>query len=94
MHIPVFYSSQMVADSGSYSPSAGKPEQVVQSWGLLSIPMQITAPRPVRLTTPEPKRLQKNPAFVMLGSELSIASSRCNLSLNPIGAAAKRNPRA
>lgn len=47
MSVPVFYSPQMVANSGSYSPSAGKPEQVIQSWQLLGIPMQITAPRPV-----------------------------------------------
>ena len=47
MSVPVFYSPQMVANSGSYSPSAGKPEQVIQSWQLLGIPMKITAPRPV-----------------------------------------------
>jgi len=47
MSVPVFYSSQMVANSGSYSPSASKPEQVIQSWQLLGIPMQVTVPRPV-----------------------------------------------
>uniref|UniRef100_UPI004048B56F hypothetical protein n=1 Tax=Limnohabitans sp. TaxID=1907725 RepID=UPI004048B56F len=47
MSVPVFYSPQMVANSGSYSPSASKPEQVIQSWQLLGIPMQVTAPRPV-----------------------------------------------
>jgi acetoin utilization deacetylase AcuC-like enzyme len=47
MSVPIFYSPQMVANSGSYSPSAGKPEQVIQFWQLLGIPMHITAPRPV-----------------------------------------------
>jgi acetoin utilization deacetylase AcuC-like enzyme len=37
----------MVADSGSYSPSAGKPTQVVESWAKLGITMQITEPQPV-----------------------------------------------
>lgn len=31
--IPVFYDPRMVADAHSYSPSAGKPREVVQSWG-------------------------------------------------------------
>lgn len=30
--VPVFFSDQMVADSGGYSPSAGKPAQAVGSW--------------------------------------------------------------
>lgn len=32
MPITVFYTPRMVADSQGYSPSARKPEQVVQSW--------------------------------------------------------------
>jgi hypothetical protein len=32
MSITVFYTPRMVADSQSYSASARKPEQVVQSW--------------------------------------------------------------
>lgn len=42
MSVPVFYSSQMVANSGCYSPSANKPEQVIQSWQLLGIPLQVS----------------------------------------------------
>lgn len=47
MPIPVFYSPLMVADSGSYSPSAGKPAQVVESWNKLGIAMRIAEPQPV-----------------------------------------------
>jgi acetoin utilization deacetylase AcuC-like enzyme len=47
MNIPVFYSPRMVADAGSYSPSAGKPAQVVESWHATGIAMHITAPQPV-----------------------------------------------
>lgn len=31
-HIPVFYDERMVADAHSFSPSAGKPREVVDSW--------------------------------------------------------------
>lgn len=47
MNIQVFYSPRMVADSGSYSPSAGKPVQVVESWRSLGMAMHVTAPQPV-----------------------------------------------
>ena len=30
--IPVFHADSMVADSESFSPSAGKPRAVVKSW--------------------------------------------------------------
>ena len=32
MRIPVFYTPNMVANFNSFSPSAGKPEQVVEAW--------------------------------------------------------------
>lgn len=48
--LPVFFSSQMVADSGSYSPSAGKPVQVVASWKALGLPLEFHAPEPVTVT--------------------------------------------
>ena len=44
--LPVFFSPQMVADSGSYSPSAAKPLQVVASWKLLGLPLVFHAPEP------------------------------------------------
>ena len=45
--LPVFFAPQMVADSSSYSPSAGKPVQVVQSWKALGLPLEFHAPDPV-----------------------------------------------
>ena len=45
--LPVFFTSQMVADSGSYSPSASKPQQVVASWKELGLPLELHAPEPV-----------------------------------------------
>lgn len=45
--IPVFYSPAMVADAASFSPSAGKPAQVVESWKTLGVPIQLRAPQPV-----------------------------------------------
>jgi len=47
MTITVFYSPLMQAEAGSYSPSAGKPAQVVESWRMLGIPMEVCAPVPV-----------------------------------------------
>lgn len=48
MHtLPVYYTPAMVAWSGSYSPSAGKPEAVVKSWQALGIPLSIIPPTPV-----------------------------------------------
>ena len=45
--IPLFFTPSMVADSGSYSPSAGKPRQVVASWKTLGIPLTVFEPEPV-----------------------------------------------
>lgn len=47
MPIPVFYSPAMVADGQSFSPSAGKPALVVESWQMLGLPLDIRAPQPV-----------------------------------------------
>ena len=46
MAITVFFSPLMQAEAASYSPSAGKPTQVVDSWQKLGIPMEIRAPAP------------------------------------------------
>ncbi|MBA3506345.1 MAG: histone deacetylase [Betaproteobacteria bacterium] len=43
----IFYTDLMVADSESFSPSAHKPREVVQSWQALGIPLEIVAPEPV-----------------------------------------------
>jgi acetoin utilization deacetylase AcuC-like enzyme len=37
--IPVFFTPKMVAPSGSFSPSAAKPAQVVESWRNLDVPL-------------------------------------------------------
>ena len=37
--IPVFYDPRMVADARSYSPSAGKPREVVESWKAMNAPL-------------------------------------------------------
>lgn len=47
MAIAVFFSPLMQAEADSYSPSAGKPAQVVESWRALGIPMEVFAPAPV-----------------------------------------------
>lgn len=43
----VFYSDRMVADPGSFSPSAGKPALAVQSWMDRAFDISIIAPTPV-----------------------------------------------
>jgi len=45
--IPVFYTPAMVADSGSYSPSAAKPASVVASWQRPGRPLSIVPPQPL-----------------------------------------------
>ena len=45
MHsIPVFYTHKLVANTDSYSPSAGKPAIAVESWQALGIPIDILEP--------------------------------------------------
>lgn len=67
--IPLFFSSSMSADSGSFSPSAGKPRQVVASWEKLGLPITTFAPEPV---TPEELSLAHEARFVraVLAGEL------------------------
>jgi acetoin utilization deacetylase AcuC-like enzyme len=48
--IPVFYSHQMVADTQSYSPSAGKPKAVVADWMFNELPVEIV---PANAVTPD-----------------------------------------
>ena len=42
--IPVYYSPEMVADSGAYSPSSAKPIHVVASWRERGFPIEVIAP--------------------------------------------------
>jgi acetoin utilization deacetylase AcuC-like enzyme len=47
MKLPVFFTPEMVADSGSFSPSAKKPALVVADWQRRGLPLEITSPAPV-----------------------------------------------
>ena len=47
MPIPVFYSPAMVANSESFSPSAGKPALAVESWQFLGLPLEFHTPQPL-----------------------------------------------
>lgn len=49
MKLPIHYTPKMVADANSYSPSAGKPVQVMDSWADLGLPLDIVAPAPVSM---------------------------------------------
>src|SRR5262245_719009 len=39
--IPVYYCEAMVADAHSYSPSAGKPKEVVEAWRTLGLSIEV-----------------------------------------------------
>jgi acetoin utilization deacetylase AcuC-like enzyme len=45
--IPIFYSTRLLADSESFSPSASKPKLVLASWQQLGIPLDIRPPTPL-----------------------------------------------
>jgi acetoin utilization deacetylase AcuC-like enzyme len=47
MPIPVFYSPAMLANSESFSPSAGKPALAVESWQFLGLPLELHTPQPL-----------------------------------------------
>jgi acetoin utilization deacetylase AcuC-like enzyme len=59
--IPVFYSSRIVASSGSFSPSASKPEYVVEDWKHHGFPIEI---RPVVPVSPQDLALAHDTNFV------------------------------
>lgn len=59
--IPVFYCPAMVADSESFSPSAAKPAQAVESWQQLGLPLNFAAPQSV---TAEQLAAAHDPDFV------------------------------
>lgn len=58
---PVFYTPAMVADSESFSPSAGKPALVIESWQRLGLPLQMHTPLPL---SAEQFSVAHDPAFV------------------------------
>jgi hypothetical protein len=39
--IPVFYSDDMLASAGSFSPSAGKPRHVLAAWQAAGLPITL-----------------------------------------------------
>jgi acetoin utilization deacetylase AcuC-like enzyme len=47
MSLPVFFTPRMVAASGSFSPSAAKPAQVVASWQARGLAIELFEPAPV-----------------------------------------------
>lgn len=59
--LPVFYTPSMVANFESFSPSAGKPAQVVASWMDRRLPIRIMEPSPA--TIDDLKRTH-SPAYV------------------------------
>jgi acetoin utilization deacetylase AcuC-like enzyme len=46
MQLNVHFTKKMVADAGSFSPSAGKPAQVLESWAKLGLDLNIVEPAP------------------------------------------------
>jgi acetoin utilization deacetylase AcuC-like enzyme len=56
-----FFSNEMVASSGSFSPSASKPAEVVRSWQASGLPLEIVPPTPV---TEEMLCLAHDPDYV------------------------------
>ena len=62
MHsIPVFYSEHMLAESGSFSPSAGKPRHVLAAWQKAGLPI---AEHPIAPASKLDFCLAHDPAYV------------------------------
>jgi acetoin utilization deacetylase AcuC-like enzyme len=59
--IPVFYCEQLLANSQSFSPSAGKPRQVVANWQAAGLPISLPPFSPV---TVEELSLSHDPGYV------------------------------
>ena len=47
--LPVFYTPEMAAHTPSFSPSASKPDKVVEHWRAIGLPIDIIAPAPATL---------------------------------------------
>lgn len=59
--IPVFYRPEMVAESGSFSPSAAKPRQVVERWQARGLPIRV---EPFEAATEAQLIAAHDPAYV------------------------------
>jgi acetoin utilization deacetylase AcuC-like enzyme len=59
--IPVFYTERMLAETGSFSPSAGKPRHVLDAWQEAKFPMTVP---PVEPVSELDLYLAHDPAFV------------------------------
>jgi acetoin utilization deacetylase AcuC-like enzyme len=59
--VPVFYSEELLAESGGYSPSASKPRAVVEAWKKADLPITL---KPIVQATIEDLCLAHNPEFV------------------------------
>jgi len=59
--VPVLYSEHMLADAGSFSPSAGKPRHVMDGWRKAGLPV---APQSFAPATPMDLALAHDPAYV------------------------------
>jgi acetoin utilization deacetylase AcuC-like enzyme len=59
--IPVFYCEQLLANSQSFSPSAGKPRQVAASWQAAGLPISLLPFSPV---TVDDLSLSHDPGYV------------------------------
>lgn len=68
--IPVFYSEHLLAESGSFSPSAGKPRHVVSAWKHAGLPITVSDISPA---SEMDLRLAHDPAYVrgVLGGKVS-----------------------
>jgi acetoin utilization deacetylase AcuC-like enzyme len=76
--IPVFYSEHMLAETGSFSPSAGKPRHVLAAWQGAELPIT------VRSITPASEMdicLAHDPAYVRGVLEGKVSNSFGNTSL-------------
>ena len=77
MTIPVFYSEKMVASITSFSPSAGKPREVMKSWQGMGLPIQVIEPTPV---TPEQFYLAHDKGYIDGVLSLQIPNGFGNIS--------------
>lgn len=59
--IPVFYCEQLLADSQSFSPSAGKPRQVMANWQAAGLPISLRPFSPVMV---DDLNLSHDPGYV------------------------------
>ncbi len=74
--IPVFYDERMVANAQSYSPSAGKPREVVDSWRRMRAPLEF---KPFEAASREQLALAHSRPFVNGVLEGRIANGFGNL---------------